>query len=185
MAALHDLTEGVNIIEEEEQTYQTGQDGSSTLLLSSGVVLEHTDSPPSRMIITNIINRYEYPDPPMAEMGKGRLEENPNHPDYVSAVAMVDTRRAFAFYDACIVLGTRIVSVPEHMERPEGVNWYEEMEILGFELDRRPKGLYLSWIRYYAANTEEDMKRIMTFVLGQLGASEEQIRTEFDKFPDN
>ncbi len=180
-----DVLEGVNIIEEELEAHETEKDGSTTVLLSTGVVLRHTEKPPSKIILAKIIERYEYPDPPMSDMGKGRLEPNPNHPDYTKAVEEIDAKRGFAFYDALIVLGTEIESIPVDMEGPDDTGWIDEMEILGFEVDKREKALYRDWVRNYAASSEEDMKLIIAFVVGRLGATEGQVQIELDKFPGN
>ena len=56
---------------------------------------------------------------------KGREEENPNHPDYISALDEANTRRGLAGMDVMIVVGVELLDAV-----PEDEHWLPNLKML-------------------------------------------------------
>jgi len=129
-------------------------ENSSTWTSSNGIVFRFR--PVSRLIITDAIRRIKDPKPPLVmDPDKGRMEENPNDPDYVEAVADADYRRGMLAVDVYLSMGTEVVYRPEELESVESTGWSDDLESFGLEIPARGRARYVAWVKYYALTDEE------------------------------
>lgn len=168
------------ILNVEEET----EVDNKLILLSTGVILRLKNRPPSKTLLNDIISRYDIPEPPMEDFqDKGRPEPNPFNVEYIEKVQLIEAQRGFAFYDALIMLGTDLEYVPDGFPGPDDDEWKDELEILGFEVDQRPKAVYLQWVRNIAAADDNDVAVIMRAVSRGLGVREEDVAKAMNRFP--
>jgi len=185
--AVKNQEERFSAISQAQEEYKVDEQEISDLIyLSTGVVLQFTPESIPMPILESISSRYEEPDPPMFEMGKGRLEPNPSDPEYQKELTRIKREQGWAFYEALIMLGTTLHSVPEGFSGPDDTDWVDQLDILGgFKVDdTREKARYLLWVRYWAATSEEDVEAIMNGSLARLGVKESDIAEAVKDFPD-
>jgi flagella basal body P-ring formation protein FlgA len=95
---------------------------------------------------------------------KGRMEDNPNDPEYAKALAEYQTQSNLALLDAAILLCTDIESIPEGIDKPEDSNWSDNLWLAGINVDQlgiaegsKKRQRYLAWVKFYAAANDDDI----------------------------
>ena len=157
---------------------------SNEVTLASGVKLRIKQAPP--FLFAQIERKF--PPPPVPEIydeGKQRMLRNPNHPDYLAAVALNDSEKGLAMGDILFGLGTEVSFVPDDLPRPEDEGWSEDVEIflLGEEIPKKGKGRYLAWVKYVAILDDKDFQLLMDKVGEKMGVKEEEVVATTESFP--
>ena len=163
----------------EEEAAGSVQKG--TVTLSNGIVLKLKPVPP--FLLRQAVTKLKEPKPPKMDIGKGREEENPDHPDFLAAKGEYDALVIEAVTNVAFVMGTEAASIPDGLWGPDGDDWLEIPEILGIEVDQRPRGRYLAWLRYYAVTSQEDVLQILLAMSTKLGLTEEEVGLAAHSFP--
>lgn len=149
--------------------------------LTSGVVLRHKKIPP--MILAKVEEKYvEPPVPTVYDENSDRHIPNPDDPNYAKALEDLQTQKGNALVDVLIALGTEIESIPDGLQKPENEEWVEELSFLGIEVPKLKVGRYLSWVKYYAAQSVEDFKNLAERGAKALGVTEVAVATAIAGF---
>jgi len=154
-----------------------------TVTLSNGIVLALKPVP--AMVIRAAVNRIPEPKVPKVYIqDKDREEENPDDPDYQRALAQHTEDTSMAAFEAVLLLGTSVVSVPANMERPEGNEWLSKLVTLGIGPDGdNPDERYLAWLQYYALTTARDIAALTAAGRDLAGVREEAVAQAVTSFP--
>lgn len=150
----------------------TGDD-AGVVTLANGVVLEFNGV--SHETYMDILSRFPAPAVPMADTGKGRLEENPNDPAYDAAVKQYKIDLAKAITDAAYVLGVKIKHIPDNVPGPDDADWLEEREYLKLSTGDSKLAKRLDWLRHKAVTNRQDYFAIMRGVGRQVGTPEADV----------
>jgi hypothetical protein len=86
---------------------------------------------------------------------KQRNEPNPNDPDYKEELNRAAWTRSIAIVNTCLVLGTSLLSKPEHIESLESDEWIEQLKFIGLDVPEGKYARYAAWVRYHALNDDE------------------------------
>jgi hypothetical protein len=110
---------------------------------------------------------------------KGRMEDNPNDPEYAKALAEYQTQSDLALLDAAILLCTDLESIPDGVDKPEDIGWSENLWLAGINVDQlgiadnsKKRQRYLAWVKFYAAATDEDIMAMNREISRVNGVSE-------------
>jgi hypothetical protein len=159
-------------------------DDPNLTTLSSGVVLRHKRVPP--MVLAKIDEKYvDPPIPTFYESTSDKYFPNPDDPNYIEAKEKVVTDKGNALVDVLIALGTAIEYLPESMQSPEDQEWVDELGLFGIEVPKLKTGRYLSWVKYYAAQSVSDFENMAKRGAKHLGVTEEAVATAIASFQDN
>ncbi len=153
----------VDAVEAGEEEEARNENGRAIVELSTGVKLKIRPVP--RHFMYEVTRRFVRPKPPMIDMGKGRLEENPGDPEYADALERYLSDTANAATDVALLRGTEIDFIPKDVPKPNSKIFLEEMELLGMPMLDSARARYLYWVKYMAAPTSEDINGL----LGELG----------------
>jgi hypothetical protein len=143
--------------------------------LSTGVQIEVKSVP--RFALMNIQNKLagERPKVPIVHIKEDDRDiEVPENPDYQRDLLAYQGKMVEATYDAMIVLGTKVVQVPESVQKPEDTGWAEDLKLVGIDVPVNGKGRYLSWMKLYACAQDADMGLITKAISGCMGITEEE-----------
>lgn len=108
------------------------------ITLDNGVKL--TSRPVPIAIIQAAIKDLKKPDPPMVDIGGGRMESNPNDPEYDLALAGYYAAMLNKAYDAMALYGSVVHSLPEDFPNWDDDRWIDNLESYGVEFDRTGSG---------------------------------------------
>ena len=157
---------------------------NGTIELSTGVVLR--SKPVSRNIFADILSEHVAPRVPTSyNQDKGREEENPNDPDYLTELQRYNTQLARSMSDALIVLGTEFESKPDELPSFDDETWLEEVDLLRVYKTRTRRGRYLAWVKTVAIATDEDFAAITNSVKRSMGVPEEDVSQQAKRFRAN
>ena len=153
----------------------------SHVTLSTGVVLRVKKV--SRNLIADIIARHAPPSVPLYyNEEKGRQEENPDDPEYLSALQMYRARLGNDINNAIILDGTEIESVPEALEPMTSSRWLERMRLKGYNVDGQD-ARYLYWVKFVAADdSTDDFRKLIEGVKRQMGILETDVQASVKRF---
>ncbi|KKK93125.1 hypothetical protein LCGC14_2696020, partial [marine sediment metagenome] len=84
--------------------------------LENGVVLSVRAVPP--LLIRKAVGKVKRPIMPRADVGKGRVEDNPGDPDYNAAMDEYGQQTFDAGANVMLAAGTRLKSVPKGIDKP-------------------------------------------------------------------
>jgi hypothetical protein len=94
--------------------------------------------------------------------------ENPDAPDYIERIRAWQTEYSDATLNVMIVYGTEIVSVPKGFQQPKDKKWLERYKTTGLPaIEDNDDWRYLTWMKFAAALTVEDLNLIKE-VVGKL-----------------
>lgn len=154
--------------------------------LSTGVILRLKERINPSTII-DILSELEKqrPEAPIVYLESfGREEVNYDDPDYIENVERWEVISSGRMADALILKGTSIEFLPEDMPGPSDNEWIEELEVLGFRLNRHSvPARYLAWVKHVAMQDEDDWKEVMAQVGRLAGVNEADVRRAQDSFP--
>ncbi len=102
-----------------------------------------------------------------------RNVEVPEDPKYQAALLAWQARVVRETYDLLIVLGTKLVQVPEGVQKPDDTEWAEDLALVGIKVPPAGKARYLAWMRHYACRTTDDVTKVITSVQRLAGVTEE------------
>ncbi len=170
----------VDAVEAGEETEKKNANGRAIVDLSTGVSLKIRPVP--RHFLYEVSRRFVRPKPPMVDVGKGRLEENPGDPDYAEALERYLGDVATAGTDAALLFGTEIDHIPDDVPGPDSKDFIEQMEILGLERLDSEKARYLYWVKSVAAPLTNDINTLLE-ELGRLsGVAESDVEDAVTRF---
>lgn len=154
---------------------------NNTLRLTNGIVLKLKSVPP--FLIRQAARNLVPPEIPMADVGKGRVEPNPDDPIYLQKLEEYGQLTTDVGLNVTIAAGTEIQSLPDSIPSPEDDSWLELLGILGVEVDvSRPVARYLAWARYVAITDIKDIALLMGAVSGGIGMTEEEVEATVHSF---
>lgn len=150
--------------------------------LSNGIVLKVRPMPP--MLLNSVANSIPEPEVPKVFMeDKGREEPNPNHPDYIKAVAEYNSKVAMATMNLIFYACTSIKEIPDGLLKPEDDDWVEMATMAKISFDREDKAeRYIAWLRCYALETISDLNQAQTIPLQLAGITESEVQEAVDAF---
>lgn len=99
--------------------------------------------------------------------------EVPEDPRYQEALQRWQAEMVEATYDTLIILGTKLLNVPEALQRPEQEEWAEDLALVGIPVAEKGKARYLAWVKYYACAENKDMVALIQYVNKAVGVPEE------------
>lgn len=154
----------------------------SLIVLSTGVVLRGKKANPSMLIQT--MASFPRPTPPIVYMtSMGREMENQDDPQYLDEVQAWKMEYSNALVTAMILLGTDLESKPRGMPGPFDDEWLEDYSLLTKDIHpNNKKWRYLAWVKFKAAQDEEDMAKIQE-VVGRLSGVRESAVAAAEEFP--
>jgi len=157
----------------EEQQAKPIDDG--LIHLSTGVILAPKKVTP--FVFQSVASQFK--DPPIPRVWieeKQREEDNPMHPAYLQAKEEAEVDRSMATIDACLALGTKLISIPPELQTPDEDDWLDDLEVVGITIDRENKRLrYRTWVKFIAAPSVDDIQLIISKVLSTIGVTEEAV----------
>lgn len=158
-------------------------EADNLIVLSSGVRLEARPVPP--LLFQRVASRFSFPEPPVVYIEeKGRNEPNPNDPAYLAECKRIEEEQRVAMLDAAIMMGVRVVEIPEGIPSPDDDDWVGAVEYLTGERvpsDSKPIRV-LMWLKYYAAQTADDLIRIEKAVISRMGIPQEMVAEAIRSF---
>lgn len=111
------------------------------------------------MLLAEAAGRIEDPKVPMVmDDDKGRPVENPADPDYRKACEKADYDRGQIMANVTLGMGTRVISFPDGIEKPEDEGWAQDiLELVGpdFNIPKAGKTRYVAWLKWYALDDTE------------------------------
>lgn len=165
-------------------TKKNGKEANAevTITLSTGVVLRGKQVPPLGFVA--VLANFPRPKPPMwKDPNMGRMMENPDDPDYISRVQSWQTEYADATLNVMVVYGTEIVNIPKGMSKPSDKRWLERYQMTGLQVhEENEDWRYLTWIKFEAAVTVDDLNKIKK-VVGELSGVPESAVQAAETFP--
>lgn len=150
--------------------------------LSNGIVLSVKPMPP--MLLNSVANSIPEPEVPKVYLeDKGRDEPNPNHPDYLRAVAERNAKVSLATINCILYACTTLKYVPDGMWKVEDDDWLPLAEMANIPFVTTDKvQRYLAWLRVYAIATVDDLSRVQTVPLMLAGITEEEVDEALSSF---
>ena len=152
------------------------------LELDNGIVLAVTPVP--QLMLRDAVSKLPPPPVPMWHNdARDEDEPNPNDPAYLEALEQHALQQFLVAGNAAMVLGTRCLSVPEGMWRPEEDDWIDWVQFAGGQPDVSSKpARYLSWLHFHALRTPSDQSLVVMAPLLLANLSEEEVARSVDSF---
>ena len=171
------------VLSEVEHEFKQEGESDNVVVLSNGVRLRAQPVPP--LLFQQVASRFKFPEPPTVYIEeKARSEPNPNDPAYLAECQRIEEAQRVAMLDAAIMMGIQVIYVPETVIAPESDEWIEAVEYLTGE--RVPpdsqRVRVLMWLKYYAAQTADDLIHIEKAVISQLGVPQEAVAEAIRSF---
>lgn len=115
---------------------------------------------------------------------KGRSEVNESDPAYQDALVMYNALLVERTYEALILTGTTVKSVPDGFAGPDDTDWQERIEAMGIPVAPTKSARYIQWIKFIAAPDKEDwVDKLLGPLLDLLGTKEADVADAIDAFP--
>ena len=168
--------------------------GKDTVTFKNGIRLRlHTVN---RQLVNQAMGRIQDPEPPMADIGKGREEPNWDDPDYKDELQRRAALRVEVAGQATAVLATSVDHVPEGLYAPDDDGWLRDVSMVNdlladpaaakLELNTTtPARRYLSWLNYYAITTPEDEALFAGALVHAMGITVAEVQNVMATFPGN
>ena len=152
------------------------------IALSNGIVLRV--KPVSPLLLRRATIHVADPKVPVVMIEeKGREEENPNDPDYLTAVADARTARGFAAMNVVLATGLAVESIPDGIPRPADDSWLEMLEAAEIEADVATSAKrFRLWCEVVALITPEDFEQVSLVALRLMGLTEEEVSQAVESF---
>lgn len=155
---------------------------SERVTLSSGVVLECR--PVNAFIIDAAMAKVKRPTVPTQYIeSKGRVEDNPMHPDYLAAMEEYPKLRGEAAMNAFIVFGVKVISVPKDVPAVEDNGWSEGLEAVGLTIAPAGQARFRDWVQYVAIQSPDDYTLLADTIKRVSGTPEEEVTRAAESFP--
>lgn len=162
-----------------EQVKQSGKDG--TVTLSNGIVLKIKAVPP--LLVYQAQLQLRKPKPPVTlNEDKGREEENPLDPDYLQDLDEYVNALGLTQSNVIFLLGTKPLTIPEGYYGPKEDGWLEPLAFFKIDVGEGENARYLSWLRYYALSSEEDITLVMSSISAFSGVKREAVEQAAESF---
>lgn len=168
-----------------EMTTALPPSNKDRVTLSTGVVLAILSVSP--MAFGDLENKYPPPPVPKTyDEVKGREISNPLSAEYKKATTENENRKALAALDLAIVLGTRLLSIPDGMDGPDSEEWKDTLFAMGYSQEsiESKKARYLSWVKLSAASNNTDWNILSMTVMRRMGVPEQDVNAAMKSFPD-
>lgn len=151
------------------------------MTLTNGIVLKL--KPVSGLLLRRASSQVPKPEVPMWENTEaGRMEPNPNHPDYVAALNDYTEAVGMAAMNVMFIIGTAVLEVPEGFPTQESDTWLEALQFLDIAVKDNGPGRYLDWLKYVALADAEDLIALADAVARLSGLTENDVMSAVDSF---
>lgn len=157
----------------------------ASVTLTNGVKLKLRSVSPTA--VREAVMRLERPKPPrVMNETKGREEENPQHPDYLTQVEEYEAATQEAAANVLLLLGTEVEHVPEEVPILDTDDWVEDLRyvgVLGEDFDgSNPRARKLAWLKFVAMTSLQDTVMVLGGPLTALGVSESEVAETIQSF---
>lgn len=158
------------------------------LTLSTGVVLKVHQVPP--LVLARIYDQMpQEPKPPkFMNPDLGREEDNPSDPSYLDAMQKYQLKLTDMITNAVVALGTSLKSVPAGFPHPykDFDAWAIPLNDAGITVEPQRHendiAVYRSWVKYVAAQTQEDLDTLISSISRISGVAEEEVEKAAEMF---
>ena len=150
--------------------------------LSTGVVMKVNRVP--AMLMADIVSTLSANRPRVPEVlieSKGRVEQNPDDPDYQERLQNHNAVLATAINDAMVLMGSEISKLPKGVPGPDDKRFLSRMQALHRPIDSEDLR-YLAWVKYVAAIEPNDITELLGAIGRLSGVSETDVQTAVDNF---
>lgn len=156
------------------EVYEKAAREPRQITLSNGIVLEIRRIPAQMM--RRALTAVKRPQVPTVDVGGGATEENPDDPDYQAAIEAFHNKRMEVITEVLKVAGTRVASVPEGIEGPDGDEWLEQARAIGLEPDvSSPLKRYREWLDLCALEAQSDTVTVVAMTMMRYGLMEQEV----------
>lgn len=154
----------------------------SEVSLSNGIKLKFKAIPP--MLLNSIGQAIPMPKIPKVWLeDKQREEENPNHPDYIQAIADRNNLVAKATMDLILYACVEVVDVPDGLIKEEDESWHVMARMASIDFNKDdPIERKLAWFRTYAIANMDDMNKVQTVPMMLAGLLEGEVAEAMEGF---
>ncbi len=124
------------------------------------------------------------PKPPVVvSEEKGREEEWEGDPRYQAELLEWQEKIGNVATNLMLMMGTKIHSIPANIDNPEDDGWVDMLQATGMELNVSSNSArYLSWLRFYAISTPQDLLEVTTKVAQKSGVLNKDAEAALDSF---
>lgn len=175
---LETMDAAAEVVEQSQQT------ASPNVTLSNGVIIACRKVP--IMTLRHAYASLPKPKPPIIRNeDKDRNEEWEGDPQYIQDLADWEEKIGDVGANIMLSLGTKILDIPEGVDKVEDEGWIQTLEAIGIEVKTtNPIVRYLSWLRFYAITTPNDLLTITTVIAKMSGVLEKDVQTSLESFRD-
>lgn len=150
--------------------------------------------PVNRLLLNQAAASIRDPEPPMVDIGKGRLEPFPDDENYQLELARVAVKRMEVGGLAAIAMGTSVEFIPDGLQRPEDDLWVadvEQLNLISVAAGGKPADLrlgnaterYISWLNCYALTSEADQYSLSHALMRAMGITLDEVAQAMATFP--
>ncbi len=154
------------------------------VIMSTGVVFRIKDT--GVMALDAIRRKMLKSEPQVPEVyieDKGRKEPNPNDPGYIKAKQEWDQELTDKLINASIVMSVEIESLPEKFPTIEDCSWADKLKYIDLDVPEDAYGRKITWVKYCAAPTTEDIYSLFLACARRAGVTEEDVAEASAMFP--
>lgn len=157
-------------------------DDPNHFVLSNGVVIRFKPVP--IMALRRAVMGIEEPEIPQVWNEEDqRFYENPESPEYAAALEKCYEARILADQKMRLTLGVELVSVPDGIDPPNGMDWVLDCQSAGIEPNlSTERTRFVEWLQLYALSDRADVTRVMVQALAVSGVTEQEVMTALQYF---
>lgn len=133
--------------------------------------------------VRNIGDQLVRPQPPEVTLDSGRVEQNPDNPEFLRQVGEWEDKRLALIGEMTMLLSTEVESLPEGLAASEDNTWDTALTELGVTIRDGPHR-YLDWLLMYAAPRAADREMLQGVCNRMSNATEEEVARLGALFPD-
>ncbi len=158
------------------------QPSPPTVTLANGVVIRC--KPVSVMTLRYASTSVPRPKPPVIRnKDKDRDEEWEGDPAYQQALMDWENKVGDTGTNVMLLLGTEIESVPDNVEKVGDDGWVELLQATGMDVNVSSEpARYLSWLRFYAITTPQDLLMITANIAEKSGVLDKDVQASLESF---
>lgn len=150
--------------------------------LSTGIKLRCKAVP--QMTMRQVFVSIKKPQPPIIRNEeKGREEPWEGDPAYLQQLEDWEFQLGEVTLNVMLSIGTKVEKIPKGMYSPESDEWIEPLIASGVQPKlNSPTARYLSWLRFYAIATAQDLATLSTVLATKSGVTEADAQAALQSF---
>ena len=114
---------------------------------------------------------------------KDRDEEWEGDPAYQQKLMDWENKVGDTGTNVMLLLGTEVESVPEDVEKVDETGWVELLQATGMDVNVSSEpARYLSWLRFYAITTPQDLLMITANIAEKSGVLDKDVQASLESF---